>query len=510
LSSWQRFLQKDPNLSRQFKIALTIEVAIVLCLWSIGYLFWTTICSNSLDQCFTEDTFWTRSGFLILSIVRPFFFSPLMQAAYIGGASFGPFWGTLLTVFGAALSAMAVYYPGHIIGKKFVRPWLSENLPSTWQLLRTQDYKVIFVTRFIPLFPFDVMSLLYGMADFHAKRVFVFTLIGCIPEVFFFASFGEPASDEAMMRGLRNIAVFGFMTLIPLLIYEFISRNKGSSLWTRLKRVYYELLYEARVNNEIVKRHQYSSDKIPIILLYGFGSSRKTLNVMENLLTKRGFEVMSFNLGGSLGVFFTRGIKETADFIDRKIQRQMKRYGFKKVHIVAHSKGGLVALWWLLRMGGSEYCDRLITLGTPFKGTWLTYLAMFTPFGWFFKDVWQMAPGSNFLVELHKSPPVPGLKVFCFYSNKDKVSPGTKAVFEHPSDVTGIPMHHVAHFQFLARRDVTQAIVRILRQDAANGRGRRGRDNGPRSQPGSAIQDLDEDQQAETGEEEFDSHSGAV
>jgi uncharacterized membrane protein YdjX (TVP38/TMEM64 family)/pimeloyl-ACP methyl ester carboxylesterase len=482
----------------------------MLCLWSIGYLFWVTICDNSLNQCFAEDNFWTRSGFLILSVVRPFFFSPLMQAAYIGGASFGPFWGSVLTVLGAALSAMAVYYPGHIIGKKFVRPWLSANLPSTWQLLRTQDYKVIFVTRFIPLFPFDVMSLLYGMADFHAKRVFVFTLIGAIPEVFFFASFGEPASDEAMMRGLRNIAVFGFMTLIPLLVYEFISRNKGSSLWTRLKRVYYELLYEARVNNEIVKRHQYSSDKIPIILLYGFGSSRKTLNVMENLLTKRGFEVMSFNLGGSLGVFFTRGIKETADFIDRKIQRQMKRYGFKKVHIVAHSKGGLVALWWLLRMGGSEYCDRLITLGTPFKGTWLTYLAMFTPFGWFFKDVWQMAPGSNFLVELHKSPPVPGLKVFCFYSNKDSVSPGTKAVFEHPSDVTGIPMHHVAHFQFLARRDVTQAIVRILRQDTANGRGRRGSDHGPRSQPGSAIQELDDEQDPETGEEEFDSQSGVV
>ncbi len=480
-------------MSRQFKIALSIELAIMVCLWTIGYLFWTTVCGNSLDQCFKEDTIWTEAGFLILSVVRPFFFSPLMQAAYIGGASFGPYWGSFLTIIGAAFSAMAVYYPGHIIGKKFVRPWLTANLPSTWQLLRTQDYKVIFVTRFIPIFPFDLMSLLYGMADFHAKRVFFFTLIGIIPEVFFFASFGGPASNEVIVRGVKNIAVFGFMTMVPLLIYEFISRNKGSSLWTRLKRVYYELLYEARVNNEIVKRHQYSPDKIPIILLYGFGSSRKTLDIMENLLTSRGFEVMSFNLGGSLGVFFTRGIKETADFIDRKIQRQMKRYGFKKVHIVAHSKGGLVAMWWLLRMGGSEYCDRLITLGTPFKGTWLTYLAMVTPFGFFFKDVWQMAPGSAFLQDLHKSPPVSGLKIYCFYSNRDNVSQGTKAVFDHPSDVTAVPMHHVPHFQFLARRDVTQAIMKVLRQDKDPLRERRDRENGPRSQPASSI-DEDEDE----------------
>jgi hypothetical protein len=231
---------------------------------------------------------------------------------------------------------------------------------------------------------------------------------------------------------------------------------------------------------------------------------------METLLTKRGFEVMSFNLGGSLGVFFTRGIKETADFVDRKIQRQMKRYGFKKVHIVAHSKGGLVAMWWLLRLGGSEYCDRLITLGTPFKGTWLTYLAILTPLGFFFKDVWQMAPGSDFLIELHESPPVAGLKIYCIHSDKDKVSPGLKAVFDHPSDVTGIAMHHIAHFQFLARRDVTQTIIKILRQDASNGHGRRDRDNGPRSQPASEIQELDKDRQAETDETEFDSQSGAV
>ncbi len=493
-------------MSKQFKIALAIEVAIMFCLWGIGYLFWNTICGNSLDQCFTEDNFWTRSGFVILSIVRPFFFSPLMQAAYIGGASFGPIWGSVLTLFGAALSAMAVYYPGHIIGKKIVRPWLTANLPSTWQLLRTQDYKVIFITRFIPIFPFDLMSLLYGVADFHAKRVFIFTLIGAIPEVFFFASFGEPNNQEMMMSGLRKIAVFGFITMVPLIIYEFISRKNGSSLWTRIKRVYYELLYEARVNNEIVKRHQYSAEKIPIILLYGFFSSRKTLSIMENLLTKQGFEVMSFNLGGSLGVFFTRGIKETADFIDRKIQRQMKRYGFKKVHIVAHSKGGLVALWWLLRMGGSEYCDRLITLGTPFKGTWLSYLAMMTPLGFFWKDVWQMQPGSSLLKDLHKTPPVSGLKIYNFYSNKDKVCPGLLAVFEHPSDVTSIPMHHVSHFQFLARRDVIHAIIRILRQDANGVPERRERGSGPRSQAASLIGEDD----LESDEEQFGSQSGAV
>ncbi len=490
-------------MSRQFKIALAIELFLLMCLWTFGFMVWKLVCDDTAAACFSEDNIWNELGFLVLSIVRPFFFSPLMQTAYIGGSSFGVWAGTLLTALGAALSALAVYYPGHIIGKKIVRPWLSANLPSTWRLIRTQDYKIIFFTRWIPFFPFDLVSLIYGIADFHARRVLLFTFLGCLPEVFFFSSLGGPLSPEIVVRGIKNLAIFGSVTILPLLVYEYFHRKRGSSLWTSMKRVYYELLYEARVNNEIVKTNQYSADKIPIVLLYGFGSTRKTLRSMEAVLTKRGFEVMSFNLGGSLGVFFTRGIKDTAEFIDRKIQRQMRRYGFKKVHVVAHSKGGLVALWWLLRLGGSEYCEKIVTLGTPFRGSWLVWLVLVTPISFFWKDVWQMRPGSSFLRDLHKSRPVPGLKIYNLYSNRDTIAKGDSGIFVHAGDVTSIPMHHVTHYGFLGRRDVANVICRILRTDKDGLRGRRKRDEGG---PHSHHADSDE----ENDDEQIDSQQDVV
>ncbi len=403
-------------------------------------------------------------GFLLLSALRPLFFSPLGQAAYIAGDSFGVWIGTFLTAFGAALSSMILYFPGHLIGKKIVRPWLSSNLPSTWRLIRTQDYKLIFAARWIPFFPFDIFSIIFGVADFHARRVFLFTFLGCIPEVYFFSSIGEGTSS-IVYKGLETLTIAACVTMAPLLVYEFVMRKKGTSLWIAGKKVYYELLYEARVNNDIKRTAFYSSEKIPVVLLYGFFSSRKTLAVMENLLTREGFDVMSFNLGGSLGVFFTRGIEETAEFIDRKIQRQIKRYGFSKVHVVAHSKGGLVALYWLLRLDGAKYCDKIITMGTPFKGTWLTYLAIFTPLGFFWKDVWQMRPGCQFLKELHASPVPPHLKIHCLYSREDKIAVDREGVFNFPGEVYAIPMHHLSHFQFLARRDVAAIVVKILRNE---------------------------------------------
>jgi uncharacterized membrane protein YdjX (TVP38/TMEM64 family)/pimeloyl-ACP methyl ester carboxylesterase len=453
-------------LSRQFRIALFIEVMLIVGLLSIGLIFWHVVCDETMKTCFKGDSVGSMLGFTLLSGLRPLFFSPLGQAAYIAGDSFGVWLGTFLTALGAAFSSLLLYFPGHLIGKKVVRPWLSSNLPSTWRLIRTQDYKLIFMTRWIPFFPFDIFSLLFGVADFHARRVFIFSFLGCIPEVYFFASIGEGTNTSLVYKGLTTLSIAACTTMIPLLIYEYVMRKKGTGLFVASKKVYYELLYEARVNNDIKRTAVYTAEKIPVVLLYGFFSSRKTLAVMENLLSRDGFDVMSFNLGGSLGVFFTRGIPETSEFIDRKIQRQMKRYGFKKVHVVAHSKGGLVALWWLLRLGGSKYCDKIITMGTPFKGTWLTYLAIFTPLGFFWKDVWQMRPGCSFLKELHASPPPPNLKIHCLYSREDKVAVDRCGVFNYPGDVTGVPMHHLSHFQFLARRDVASTVVKILRDES--------------------------------------------
>ncbi|MBC7661021.1 MAG: alpha/beta fold hydrolase [Chitinophagaceae bacterium] len=486
-------------MSRQFRIALLIEALLIVGILGLGLIFWHVVCDETMKTCFKSDSPASMLGFLLLSIIRPLFFSPLGQAAYIAGDSFGLWLGTLLTALGAALSSMLLYFPGHLIGKKVVRPWLSANLPSTWRLIRTQDYKLIFISRWIPIFPFDICSLIFGVADFHARQVFLFSFLGCIPEVYIFASLGAGAGNGLVYVGIKTLSIAAALTTLPLIAYEFMMRKKGSGLWIATKKVYYELVYEARVNNDITRNAVYSADKIPIVLLYGFFSSRKTLAVMEKLLTHEGYDVMSFNLGGSLGVFFTRGIPETAEFIDRKIQRQMKRYGFKKVHVVAHSKGGLVALWWLLRLGGSKYCDKIITMGTPFKGTWLTYLAIFTPLGFFWKDVWQMRPGCSFLKQLHESEVPDNLQIHCLYSREDKVAVDQAGVFSFPGKVDGIPMHHLSHFQFLARRDVAATIANLLKEEPLQDVTDIVEKRAPRSSAPSLLKDSEIDSQKSVG-----------
>jgi len=312
--------------------------------------------------------------------------------------------------------------------------------------------------------PFDVLSLGYGLLDFRWKSTLLATMLTTIPESYII--FYSTRAEGALFKDIvLSMILLNFIYCIPGLVWEYRSRRQGGGLWIRLKAMWSELIFEVKTNNDIVKRHNFTGDKVPILLLYGFFSSRRSLSVLERHLKAKGYEVLSFNLGGLFGVFFTRGIIETAHFIDFKIKKQFEKYDFSKITIVAHSKGGLVALWWLLRLGGYRYCDRVVTMGTPYKGTKLTWLLLVTPIGFLWRDMWQMRPGSRMLKVLSESYIPEGVKIFCFYSGKDRVSSGIDGIFNtknRSGDIIPVAMHHISHFEYLHKRDVADEIAKLL------------------------------------------------
>jgi pimeloyl-ACP methyl ester carboxylesterase len=124
------------------------------------------------------------------------------------------------------------------------------------------------------------------------------------------------------------------------------------------------------------------------------------------------------------------GIKETA----KKLGERLADVGLgpghaKKLHVAAHSMGGLVSRWFIEREGGNRVVQGLVTLGTPHAGSpwpkiqdWATAalavgLNGLTQVAWPVKvlgdllgavetaDVMldEMAPNSSLLNELHQS-----------------------------------------------------------------------------------------------------------
>lgn len=451
-----------------FRAAMLMELSLLAVVAAFVWGFWKTWCPEGVDACIGNKQF-APGHYLLMALARPFLLTPHAFGTYLAARSFPEWEAIFLSAVASTLSTLPVYALSYILGRSMVEPWMSRNLPSTYRFMHTQDYKIIFAARLIPIFPFDLVSFLAGSFKLRARSVFLFTFLGILPECFFIVSMSSP---KVTLLGwtVNALGLTAGLIIAPLLVFEWYSRKRGRSMWATLVAAYREIMEEASLNNQIVRRNsRIDPEKTPVLLIHGFFSTQRSLNVMERQLVSQGFDVLSFNLGGFFGTFFTQGVAETANFIDYKIKRQMERHGFKKVHIVAHSKGSLVAIWWLLKLGGSKYCDKLVTMAAPFSGSYFTYLALITPLGFFWRDVWQMRPGSSFLQHLKDSEVPSNLKIYSLYSENDVVARGKHGIFsprKGGENVSGIAMNDLSHFDFVMRRDPIKLVIKLLKDSS--------------------------------------------
>lgn len=426
-------------------------------------LFWGNICSEEFSSCLANPNL-SLPKFFVLSFFRPFFFTPINIFAIMAGNSFGPYLGAIYTALGGVSSCLGVYLFGKFLGKRFTKPWLYANLPKTYRFIKSQDWKIILALRFIPLMPYDLLTFLFGLADFRLKKTLALTFLASLPELFIFSRINDP-SDSLTHSTLKTLFLVGFFFLLPGIGIEFMSRKNGAGMWMRLKEMGQEIVFEIRLHNLVIRDRTHNSGKTPVVLLYGFFSSRRTLTYLELYLESKGYEVINFNLGGLFGVFSTNSILESAEIVDKKLKRLCELYDIKNINIIAHSKGGLVAFWWLIKFKGHRYCDKLITLGTPFNGSYFTWLAILTPISLLFKDVWDMRPGSLFLQQLQAIHLPASLKLYNFYSDFDFVSRGEKGIFQplhHQEQIIPVNIPQIGHEDFLRKKIVGEKLVEIL------------------------------------------------
>ena len=117
------------------------------------------------------------------------------------------------------------------------------------------------------------------------------------------------------------------------------------------------------------------------------------------------------------------------------------------MHIVGHSLGGVIARYYVQRMGGSARVDTLVTLGSPHSGTLGAHLIP-TALGR------QLRPGSPPLTEL--AGPAPGCttRFLVVWSRMDQmVVPQRNARLQHPDlDVVQLELRDVGHLALPDRR----------------------------------------------------------
>ena len=218
--------------------------------------------------------------------------------------------------------------------------------------------------------------------------------------------------------------------------------------------------------NRIERKANLKRCRNPVLLLYGFGATRRTFSILERRLYNDGYTVFSINLGGIFGTFNTDAIQDLAAYVDEKIERLYKKYDFRgKLSIISHSKGGLIGTYYVKRLAGDRRVKLLITLGAPHNGNPWAMLALFSPAVLIFKSIRQMTPMSNFLKRLKTGPFPKRVKLYSIYSKDDHVSPYPCSVVEEAPNVKNLELEGVSHSEFLIKKNVYNLIKHALNDD---------------------------------------------
>lgn len=102
----------------------------------------------------------------------------------------------------------------------------------------------------------------------------------------------------------------------------------------------------------------------PVLLVPGISTNRSSMSLLRTFLQARGFDwVWAVNPPHG------QGLASGAQQLGRLVEELKATSGATQIDLVAHGSGGLVAAWYARHLDEDGRIRRLVTLGTPWKGT---------------------------------------------------------------------------------------------------------------------------------------------
>jgi pimeloyl-ACP methyl ester carboxylesterase len=200
--------------------------------------------------------------------------------------------------------------------------------------------------------------------------------------------------------------------------------------------------------------HGVEAAETPILLVHGIIDNHAIFTVLDRALRRRGFQTLAtYDYG-----LFTQNIPRAAQRLGEAIEQLSAATGYERIHVIGHSLGGLIARYFVQRLGGDSRVHTLVTLGTPHQGTQLAWAASLLPL------VRQLTPGSPVIRELAEPAPGCRTRFIAFFSDIDHlVVPGRNARIDHPDlNVQNIAALGVGHLSMPNNRRIAFTIAQAL------------------------------------------------
>ncbi|MBM7557433.1 TVP38/TMEM64 family protein [Halanaerobacter jeridensis] len=214
----------------------TIIIAIIVALIRYFDLIYYIELDNitELPQLIDKFGLWAPIIYILLYTLFCLFFLPRFPITLLGGVVFGPVWGTIWVSLAATVGAtvsflVSRYLAAGLIKRKF---GASKHFKKIQQGVEKHNWRMLVITRMIPVFPFNLQNYLYGLTNIKLLTYIVVSWVSMLP-----ATIAYCFAAGSIVEGTTSIkstlfylgvaaVVFVLLSLLPKFMKEKVFIDK--------------------------------------------------------------------------------------------------------------------------------------------------------------------------------------------------------------------------------------------------------------------------------------------
>tara|TARA_B100000941_G_scaffold290258_1_gene271763 strand:- start:1750 stop:2361 length:612 start_codon:yes stop_codon:yes gene_type:complete len=202
----------------------------------------SVLLENIYDLAFFFNTDIGIIVFVLVYILVVLFILPASWLSLLSGFLYGTYLGSIIVFIAASIGASVAFFISKSFFseklKKFIK--LYPKLSVMEQILQKGGFKLIFLARLSPIFPFSILNYFCGLNSMKFKD-FAFGLFGIIPGTFLYCSVGSLAKSVQDLKNVQPTSNL-YITILSiastfLVVYfsgkyakEYIEKSKGFNL----------------------------------------------------------------------------------------------------------------------------------------------------------------------------------------------------------------------------------------------------------------------------------------
>ena len=168
--------------------------------------------------------------FMLIYIIGTVFFLPGSVLTLLGGALFGPVWGTFYNLTGATIGAMLSFLVARYLASDWVASKTGGRIKQVINGVENEGWRFVAFTRLVPLFPFNLLNYALGLTKIPFTHYSLTTYLCMLPGALAYTYLGY-AGKEAIAGGedmvqkiMLAIALLAVVSFLPRLIARLRSK----------------------------------------------------------------------------------------------------------------------------------------------------------------------------------------------------------------------------------------------------------------------------------------------